>query len=101
MNATLPQSLAPAFANLLPAGSVAHGVTSQSLDERYMDALERFDWSFEFSDDSFTYRRGVEALRHLYELQAAVDPRGVVWLTFLSAKGNPHGAPMPRVGVFA
>jgi len=111
MNASLPVSLAPAFAPAYPLNfSTAVSAAEKSAvaaikteADQYQTALERFDWDFEFSDDGSTYRRGRDALRALHELQARVDPNGAIWYSYMDAKfgGRTHGKPGPRVGCFA
>ncbi len=46
---------------------------------RYRNALAKFDWSHEWSDDMAVVPRGRAALEHLRELQLDVDPGGELW----------------------
>ena len=70
---------------------------------KYNAALDRMDWTFEFSDDISVYRAGRDALRDLHAMQSDVDPNGAIWYSYVDAKfgGRDHGLPGPRVGVFA
>ena len=68
--------------------------------QAYESALATFDWHFEQSDDSRSWRAGVAALNSLHQLQAEIDPNGAFWLQHVGARGLSNVA-MPRVGAFA
>lgn len=102
MNAQLPSSLDPAFAGVMTlAERIAVGSIADPEFQDYLKQLKKFDWQFEFSDDFGAYRAGKDKLAKLHEMQRRVDPNGSAWLLHLERIGNPHGAPGPRVGVFA
>lgn len=63
------------------AGILKVAADSQSLIRRvqYTDALRKFDWSFEFSDDHWHYRKCHHELAELRDLQKSVDPDGSLW----------------------
>jgi hypothetical protein len=81
-------NLSPAFAAAIRPFPVA--------PERlaYEQALRRFDWSFEFSDDGAVVRRGRAALAELREQQQRLDPRGAIWR---AVAPSGHGVPQPIV----
>lgn len=47
--------------------------------EHYVTALQRMDWSFEWSDDHRAWTRGRDALTRLRAEQAELDPTGELW----------------------
>jgi len=85
--------LHPVFAQALrgfaPPQSAVH---QPSLDE-YQQALNGFDWQYQFSDDHTRYLAGSNALLKLRRMQLQLDPLGERWLATAGAKS--HGAPSP------
>lgn len=48
----------------------------------YEEALSKFDWRFEASDDHGFWKRANTELCRLRTERAAIDPQGVVWDTW-------------------
>jgi len=46
---------------------------------KYRELLRRHDWSFEFSEDPSTFRRGIEQLREIETIQSKIDNDYVIW----------------------
>lgn len=46
---------------------------------RYVEALQSFDWSFEFSDDPRVWREGTDKLAALRAMQKKIDPDLKIW----------------------
>lgn len=57
---------------------------------RYVSALIRMDWSFEFSDDHAVWQRGRDELTRLRAERDAIDPDRALW--------NQHAHPNYRHG---
>lgn len=62
--------------------------------EDYIRALQRFDWSFEFSDDGDYVRDTRAKFAELHKMQQLHDPDGSIWRTHQPAA---HGVPGPIV----
>lgn len=52
----------------------------------YVKALQRHDWSHEFSDDGAVARRGRESLAQLRMVQRELDPEFFIWNTYAPAQ---------------
>lgn len=50
--------------------------------EEYRELLRRHDWTYEFSEMSSVFRRGIEQRRQLESLQEKLDPEYVIWNQF-------------------
>ena len=60
----------------------------------YRQRLRRFDWHFEFSDDSSVVSRARDELAELHKLQAELDKDGSIWRAICPGG---HGVPGPKV----
>ncbi len=53
-----------------------------SIDEAtrlaYVRLLATHDWRFQWAEGE-AYRRGMDQRRRLREMQAAIDPKGIIW----------------------
>lgn len=65
----------------------------------YREALARFDWQYEFSDEHRVWAKGTNDLARLRKMQRELDPTGEIWMACAGAQK--HGAPQPFVGVAA
>jgi len=68
-----------------------------SLLTKYHQALQAFDWQFEFSDDHDVWARGTNALARLRRMQREVDPDGSIWRSY--PQSRQHGAPQPVLAI--
>ena len=83
----------PIFAQAIypfaPPGSEARKLAD------YIHLLDTMDWQYEFSDDHSVYLKGRAHVDEARKLQAEVDPKGGIWMSYKQAKQ--HGAPQPII----
>lgn len=53
--------------------------------DQYKELLRRHDWTYEFSQMSSTFQRGIEQRRQLESLQEKLDPDYAIWDQFAPA----------------
>lgn len=53
--------------------------------ERYLQLLERCDWTFEFSDDHRVWQRGRARMDELQQLRAVLDHDRAIWNQYAPA----------------
>lgn len=86
-----PTNLSPVMQQAL--APFAPPAESQEL-AAYRARLRRFDWSYQFSDDSSVYKRARAELAELHKLQAELDKDGSIWRAVCPGG---HGVPGPKV----
>lgn len=79
------QTLSPIFLQALGQIAPAPLTAAEQRLLAYKLALQRHDWSFEWSDDGVVHRAGRDEQRRLEAERAAIDPDGTVWNTLAPA----------------
>lgn len=69
----------PVFAPILSAIQEAPSVVLQAQMDTYVRLLREHDWSYAWSDDGRTVRKGSAERAGLIALQRDIDPKWEVW----------------------